>query len=65
MLDLSEYVWKTVRLVDYNGKEWIGYVTDYEFADENYEEKECIGLRVDEKYLGFYIDEIKSIEEIN
>ncbi len=65
MIDLKQFYHKNVKLIDTDGKEWIGYVEDYEYADENYEEKECIDLDVGDRGISFYIDEIKSIEEIN
>lgn len=67
MLNLVEYLWKKVKVIDIDGKEWIGKVIDYEYPDENEEEKEAISVDIGEEgwNLGLYIDEIKSIEEIN
>lgn len=45
-------------------KNGTGRVTNYEYSDENYEEKECIDLKINDKYIVFYKDEIKSIEVI-
>ena len=64
MIDLKQYFQKDVKLIDADNKEWTGRVTNYEYADENYEEKECIDLKTNGKYIVFYEDEIKSIEVI-
>ena len=64
MIDLKKYFHKNVKLVDTDNKEWTGRVTNYEYSDENYEEKECIDLKINDKYIVFYKDEIKSIEVI-
>ena len=62
MIDLKQYFQKDVKLIDVDNKEWTGRVINYEYADENYEKKECIDLKTNNKYIVFYKDEIKSIE---
>ena len=65
MGNLIEYYGKTVELTDTDGEKWNGTVKTYTPVADSEDEVEEIGLLTQTKGLiGFYANEIKSIEEI-
>lgn len=62
MDNLRKYWGKSVKLLDIDDDEWIGFVEGYTDSNNNPEEEESIDLRVDNSLIIFFPDEIKSIE---
>lgn len=62
MDNLRKYWGKSVRLLDVDDDEWIGFVEGYTDSNNNPEEEESIDIRVDNSLIVFFPDEIKSIE---
>lgn len=62
MDNLRKYWGKSVKLLDIDDDEWIGFVEGYTDSNNNPEEEESIDLRVDNSLIMFFPDEIKSIE---
>ena len=63
-MNLLKYLDEKVKIELKNGKNFIGYVGDYEYPDENDKNKEFIVLDLISQNIpiGIYEDEIKSIE---
>lgn len=62
MDNLRQYWGKSVKLLDIDDDEWIGFVEGYTDSNNNPEEEESIDIRVDNSLIIFFPDEIKSIE---
>lgn len=62
MDNLRKYWGKSVKLLDIDNDEWIGFVEGYTDCNNNPEEEESIDIRVDNSLIVFFPDEIKSIE---
>lgn len=62
MVHLIDYWGKTIRLLDVDDGEWIGFVEGYTDANNNPEEEESIDVRVGNHLILFFPAEIKSIE---
>ncbi len=67
MIKLSNYLFKTVHIVDTAGDEYDGYVDTYTSAPDNDGTEESIGILPDKNAksgIELYASEIKSIEMI-
>ena len=63
-MNLWEYSQKKVKVIDINGKEWIGYCIGYTQDLDNDNNIASITVTTSEGGICFYENEIKSIEEI-
>ena len=65
MIDLWKYEGKNIILIDDEGKEWRGYVTDVDDAIDNENGEDSINIRTyvdgEKRLIGFSRSEIKSI----
>lgn len=50
-MNLSKYLWKNVELKSTNGKTWIGYVCDFEEAEDNESGYDSITLDINDGNL--------------
>lgn len=62
MVHLIDYWGKTIRLLDVDDEEWIGFVEGYTDSNNNPEGEESIDVRVGNHLILFFPDEIKSID---
>ena len=63
-MKLWEYPCKKVKLIDVDGKEWVGYCVEYTQALDGDNNIASITVTTSEGGICFYENEIKSIEEI-
>ncbi len=63
-MKLREFFCKNVRLVDVDGKEWIGYVRTFVPAIDTDDDMDWIGLKVGSDLIEFHENEIKEISII-
>lgn len=64
MAHLINYWGKTIRLVDVDDGEWIGFVEGYTDSNNNPEGEESIDVRVGNRLIVFFSDEIKFIDAL-
>ncbi|WP_215508064.1 hypothetical protein [Peptoniphilus sp. EMRHCC_23] len=62
MAYLINYWGKTIRLVDVDDGEWIGFVEGYADSNNNPEGEESIDVSVGNHLILFFPDEINSID---
>lgn len=65
-MDLKTLVDKKVRIIDIDGQEFLGMVTDYDYPEDNEPEEESIIIEDElrSQSIMFYGREIKSLEII-
>lgn len=65
MIDLSQYLFKNVKIIDVNNETYTGFVDMYESSFDSGENEDSIGIiinRNSKKGIELYQSEIKSIE---